>query len=364
MKLDDILKRPIVANPQRHCAIGPKSQFTYSGLEQAIDHASGQLADAGLQPGMKVALIFPLEPDFLPLFFAVLRNGAIPSPLNPEANAHELRQILDVVKPSAIITSSSIDPDTLQVDDGVALIRIEGEGQGNLAIPSRIPACSVDDALTNVAVILCSSGTTRLPKAAMLTHQNVVSNLGAFRDYFEFWPGRTWLEHEIFGLRAEIRDESGHPLPPGQSGELWMQGVNIFKGYYRNPELTAATLQEGWLRSGDIGSLDEEGHLYLLGRAKEMMIVSGHNVYPKEIESALLHLPCVADVAVASVQDAKRGEAVVAFVVPTEGASPDKESILAHCRNVLSPYKVPREISFVASIPRNATGKILRKELL
>ena len=165
-------------------------------------------------------------------------------------------------------------------------------------------------------------------------------------------------------MSAEIRDERGRVLPAGTTGELWVKGPNVMKGFYRDREATAQVLVDGWLQTGDLGLLDDDGYLSLMGRSKELMIVGGHNVYPREIENVLLEDSAIADAAVAARADPVRGERILAFVVPADGVAPDEGELLARCRRRLPSYKVPRKLFVVPAIPRNASGKILRRDLL
>jgi acyl-CoA synthetase (AMP-forming)/AMP-acid ligase II len=164
-------------------------------------------------------------------------------------------------------------------------------------------------------------------------------------------------------MRAEIRDDDGRALPTNETGELWVAGPNIMKGSYRNPDATGEVLHDGWLKTGDLGFIDADGHLYLCGRSKELVIVSGHNVYPREVENVLLEHAHVSDAAVAAEMDPIRGERLVGFVVAADAQTIDDQELIQHCRDRLSPYKVPRAIHVVASIPRNAAGKIVRRQL-
>jgi long-chain acyl-CoA synthetase len=172
------------------------------------------------------------------------------------------------------------------------------------------------------------------------------------------------------GLEQRIVDiESGRSLPPGVDGEVRMRGPNVTRGYYNRPEETAAMFdREGFLRSGDIGRLDADGHLFITGRLKEMLIVGGENVFPREIEEVLNTHPSVKDSGVVGMHDDVRGELPLAFVELKEGAdgvkvSFDEKSILTHCRAKLAGYKVPREVRVLDALPRNPTGKVMRKEL-
>ncbi len=153
-------------------------------------------------------------------------------------------------------------------------------------------------------------------------------------------------------------------LPPGQDGEIRVSGPNIMQGYYKRPEETAATFDaRGFLRTGDIGRLDEDGFLYITGRLKEMMIIGGENVFPREIEEVINKHPAVGASAVVGARDPSRGEVPVAFVEMKEGCPFDETGIRSHCRSFLAQYKVPREIIHVDALPRTPTGKILRRLL-
>jgi fatty-acyl-CoA synthase len=159
---------------------------------------------------------------------------------------------------------------------------------------------------------------------------------------------------------------AGKPYPfvdvdVSAEGELLVRGPNVFPGYWRNPEATAATLVDGWLHTGDIVEQDDEGYFWIKGRLKEMFISGGENVYPAEIESVLHEHPVVQDAAVVGVPDERWGEVGVAFVV-AEGA--DADELLGFCRERLARFKVPKRIVFVAELPRNSMGKIQKGELV
>ncbi|MBX3363613.1 MAG: AMP-binding protein [Phycisphaeraceae bacterium] len=153
-------------------------------------------------------------------------------------------------------------------------------------------------------------------------------------------------------------------VPPGRDGEIRLKGPNIFKGYWKLPDESAAAFDaEGWFRTGDIGRLDADGLLAITGRHKEMMIVGGENVFPREIEEVLNRHPAVQASGVIGVMDPIRGEVPVAFIEIAEGAEFDESALRSHCREHLAGYKVPRDIRPVESLPRNPTGKIMRRQL-
>jgi long-chain acyl-CoA synthetase len=154
----------------------------------------------------------------------------------------------------------------------------------------------------------------------------------------------------IPGVEARIVDEAGRGLPRGTVGELILKGENIMKGYYRDDEMTAQVLKDGWLFTSDLGRMDEEGYLFLTGRKKRMIITSGFNVYPREIEIVLGLHPAVLTACIVGKEDLLRGEIVKALVVKKPGAAIEERELLRHCRTYLSSYKVPREIEFVERI--------------
>ena len=168
----------------------------------------------------------------------------------------------------------------------------------------------------------------------------------------------------IPGVQVRIFDAQDHELGVGQDGEVVVRGDNVMLGYWNQEEATAATLRDGWLRTGDIGRLDEEGYLYITDRKKDMLLVHGNNVYPREIEEIIYQIPGVREVAVVGRSDPHHGELPVAFVVPAENTTLQSQAILKFCRERLANYKLPREIRVQTEpLPRNATGKILKTEL-
>ena len=147
-------------------------------------------------------------------------------------------------------------------------------------------------------------------------------------------------------------------------GEITIKGPQVFKGYWNMPEETEMVLSDdGWFRTGDIGYLDEEGYFYIVDRKKDMIIVSGYNVYPREVEDVLFEHPKVQEAAVAGKQDEKRGEIVAAWIVLKEGQTATKEEIIDYCRDNLAAYKVPKEVTFRDELPTSMVGKVLRRKL-
>lgn len=167
----------------------------------------------------------------------------------------------------------------------------------------------------------------------------------------------------IPNVELSVRAEDGTELAVGDTGELCIRGGNVMRGYWNQPEETAAVLRDGWLYTGDIGHRDEDGFFYITDRKKDMLLVNGINVYPREIEEVIHQFPGVKEVAVIGLVDPRRGEQPIAYVAPVEGASIDGAELIRFARGKLADYKVPREVRQMEALPRNATGKILKTEL-
>ncbi len=168
----------------------------------------------------------------------------------------------------------------------------------------------------------------------------------------------------FLGNVVELRDAEGRPVAEGEPGELFSRNMTGFNGYWGNPEATAEAVGEGgWISVGDIARRDEDGYLYIVDRKKDVIISGGINIYPREIEAVIETLEGVREVAVTGKPDEKWGEAVKAFVVRSEAPPITEDDILAACRDHLAGFKVPREVTFIDSLPRNASGKIMRRAL-
>ena len=167
------------------------------------------------------------------------------------------------------------------------------------------------------------------------------------------------------GVGLRLLDPAGNEVAVGEVGEIWASGPNVFDGYHGRPDETSEVLRDGWFATGDLGSFDADGYLTIAGRLKDMIIVSGFNVYPREVEDALLGHPDVAEAAVVPAPDELRLAVPKAYVVLVAGREPSKElagDILRHCRENLAPYKRIRRLQF-ADLPKTISGKIRRVEL-
>jgi len=164
-------------------------------------------------------------------------------------------------------------------------------------------------------------------------------------------------------VEMRIADEAGNDLKPGEVGEIVARGPRVMSGYWKSPEATAAAIKDGWVHTGDMGWMDDEGYFYLAGRKKDMIIRGGENISPEEVEGVLQSHPAVEEAAVIGVPDKEWGEVVRAIVALKPGASASDSEIIEYCRLRLSSFKKPESVVFVEALPRNQLGKVLKTTL-
>jgi len=226
------------------------------------------------------------------------------------------------------------------------------------------------------ALRVAVSGGASLPKDVMRTFEskygiNVLEGYGlsetASTCSFNRADDRRALSigKPIWGVQMQVADVDDKVLPPGPEhvGEILIRGHNVMKGYLGQPEITATTLRGGWLHTGDVGYVDEDGFYFIVDRIKDLVIRGGYNVYPREIEEVLYSHPGILEAAVIGKPDERLGEEVVAVVVRRDGADLDAEEVMAYCREHLAAYKCPREVRFMTELPKGPTGKILKTAL-
>jgi fatty-acyl-CoA synthase len=188
------------------------------------------------------------------------------------------------------------------------------------------------------------------PGGTALNAEDAVRKLGS--------AGKPVMHTEI-----KIVDDEGNTVPQGDVGELLIKGPNITPGYWNDPKATAEAFVDGWLKTGDAARCDDEGFIYIVDRSKDMYISGGENVYPAEIENVLYELPQVAEAAVIGIPDKRWGETGMAVLVLKEGASLEDKAVIDHCRKNLARFKVPHAVEHIDALPRNATGKVLKRVL-
>jgi fatty-acyl-CoA synthase len=205
-------------------------------------------------------------------------------------------------------------------------------------------------AARGVALLQGYGMTETSPGTAMLDAADAIRKAGS--------AGKPLLHTEV-----RIVDEAGRDVPRGTVGELWTRGPNITPGYWNKPEATRSAFVDGWLRTGDAARQDDEGFIYIVDRWKDMYISGGENVYPAEVENVIFQLPQVGDVAVIGVPSDRWGEVGKAIIVVKPGAMLTEADVVAHCLSRLAKFKVPQSVDFVEVLPRNAAGKVLKREL-
>ena len=471
--------------------------ITYGELNDQVARMRGGLARLGVSDGDRIALICGNGHPFVVGYFAALGLGAVIIPLNPTSPAPELQRELAAVEPVVAIIDRSAAASWRDVDAGQlpalrTVISVDGDAADESfeALLEAEPAEVTDVDPDHLAVLMFTSGTAGAPRAAMLTHGNLLSNIEQARSttnrvspddvvygviplYHIFGlnvvlgltmsvgatlvlvqrfdpatalesirsrgvtvvPGSpaVWVAFAHFdeapsdslatvrlalsgaaklpvsvaervlerfgvaiaegyglteaspivtssaglpplfgsvgrvlnGVEVRLVDEDGGDALVGDAGEIWVKGPNVFAGYLDDPEATARVLTpDGWLRTGDIAVCDDEGRLYLVDRAKDLIIVSGFNVFPAEVEDVLAGHPDVVEVGVVGVPHPHTGEAVRAFIVVRPGASVDEDTLIDHARDHLARYKAPSKVLFVDELPRNANGKLVRRDLI
>jgi long-chain acyl-CoA synthetase len=485
-------------HPDDHVALISRARpTTYGAVREQVAALRGGLAELGVGRGDRVALLCGNDRFFVISYLATLGLGAVAVPLNPLSPAPELQREVDAVGAVAVVVEPMAADAWRSIGTSARSVRhvIATDGssfEGAISIDDLLqhgPADIVEVEPGDLAVLIFTSGTAGSPRAAMLSHRNLLSNieqsqtarasiragdviygvlplnhifglnivlgLGLARGATvvlvqRFDPATAldtirergvtvvpgappmWVAWSHFveapadafagvrlaltgaakmpeeatrrlaerfgielaegyglteasptvtssaglpvhvgsigkvldGIDVRLVDEEGDDVPAGDSGEIWVKGPNVFMGYLDDPEATARTLTRGgWLRTGDIAVSDADGYLYLVDRAKDLIIVSGFNVFPAEVEDVLGVHPGVAEVAVVGVPHPNTGEAVKAIVVPRVGVHLDEEQLIAFCGEQLARYKCPSKVLFVEQLPRGLGGKLLRREL-
>ncbi len=243
------------------------------------------------------------------------------------------------------------------------------------AIPQLFRALSTSFEGQSLPLRLCISGAAPLPSEILreftqtfqipliegygLSEASPVVSLNPLRG-----PWKTGsIGTPIPDVEVSIQDDSGKILPDGAVGEICVRGGNVMIGYWNKPEETAKAMRDQWLLTGDIGYRDQDGYLFITDRKKDMLLVNGINVYPREIEEVLYQMEAVKEAAVIGRPDTRRGEQPVAFVVLNQGTQRSEREVIDFLRAKLADYKVPRHVHFLGALPRNATGKVLKTEL-
>ncbi len=469
--------------------------ITYTDLVGRVRRLHAGLAGHGIEPGQRVMLFAGTTPNFVIGLFGILHAGAVAIPANPLSPAPEMQSEIDVVEPHLVLVGPAAAAAFAECDPGCPVVALPGADlDGAIAYDDFV--ADADPALverqpSDLAVLLFTSGTAGAPKAAMLTHGNLMANVrqvdahstrlatsddvalaviplfhilglnlllgvivragasvvlverfdpstvieligrhgvtaisgppamwqalaehpgatpeqfarvqvavsgaaGLAREVVQLVQDRlgltltqgyglteaapvltlgagtgappTSVGRPVPGVQLRLVGPDGGDVPVGDEGEIWAKGDNVFPGYWNDPEATARALTpDGWLMTGDIGVVDDDGFLYIVDRSKDLVMVSGFNVYPGEVEAVLRNHHAVAEAAVVGIPDHATGEAVKAFVVPVPGEVLDVSQVIAHCEARMARYKCPQVVEVVDEIPRGSVaGKVRRRQL-
>ena len=522
--LHEYLRQHARTQPRKAALIWYGREISYAELDAMSDAFAHALQGIGVGRGDRVALFMQNCPQYLIAHFGIQKLGAIVSPCSPMFKAHEFAYQVGDLGAKAIVAADHLVPIVQSVRDRVPVehvysvrygdflpeeptLRVPGEGAGRRGAPPRTndfhatvtsgakPAPVDDLTMDDVALMTYTSGTTGMPKGAMLSYRNALYKTAVGQEMFQIrdedvmlavaplyhiagmicgvtmlaYTGATFVlfnrmdalavlqaieRHRVtwwyamapmlvavmnepgaesfdrsslhttmgtsFGIKLteelakrwsrfandclvyeagyglsethtndvlmprggvrwgtngvpcrgvelKIIDGEGRSLPPGESGEIVVRSLGVFKGYWNKPEATAEVLRDGWVHTGDIGKVDADGYVTFIGRVKEMIKVSGFSVFPEEVEAILILHPDVGQVAVIGVPDADKGEVVKAFVVPSAAAKAnggiDSARLVEWARENMSHYKVPRQVKVLDALPATGTGKVLRRLL-
>jgi long-chain acyl-CoA synthetase len=505
MLLGDLLCRNRTLFPEKTAVIFEGKRFTWTETEERTNRLANALLGLGVKHGDHVAILSKNCNEYFETYFGCARSGSICTAINYRLTPHELQYVIGNSGAKVVIVSDEF-LDTLEevrphLQTAEHYIVIGETPEGMKSYDDLIAAASprqpeIEQHEDDVVLQMYTSGTTGLPKGAMLTHRNLITNatgcsfgmqiqpedcilmvaplyhmaagmcslavilqggpilvhrdfnpiailddmeggevtssllipvminfllqmpgveerdfsnirgiiygaspmpvevlrkaLEVFKCDFIQGYGQTessavlcvlrpedhMLEgtpeqlrrlesagRAVFGTEVRVVDENGNDVEPDQIGEVIGRGKNVMKGYWKMPEATAEAIRDGWLHTGDLATVDEAGYVYILDRVKDMIISGGENVYSREVEEVLFKHPAVADAAVIGVPDEQWGETIKAVVVLREGHKATAEEIIDFSRKYLAGFKRPRSVDFVDSLPRNLSGKILKKDL-
>lgn len=490
MRIFEVYKNQKNLEPNHIALKYRDSIVTYEELGSWVDKYAAYFQSIGVNKGDKVAISSPNCPEFIYSYLGASKAGAIVVPLNMMLTLQEIEYIVNESGANTIV----IHPDIFQKLDKSKLssLRIKNLVVLNDDFKSAVLKLGrpyeIEIAPDEICTYLYTSGTTGNPKGAMLTHNNLISDVIALDEVSDLWPSDNFLcvlpmfhsfswtvnvllalylgstitikdsfmpkdiyntlanegitvfcgvpsmfavlvrmakkgelktlklgisggaplplevhkrFEEIFGyqiiegyglseaspvailnplepdavrkvgsigiplpgVQAKVVDENDNEVPIGEVGELVIKGPIVMVGYHNMPEETAKTLRNGWLHTGDLAKQDEDGYFYIVDRLKDLIIVGGYNVYPREVEEVIYQHPAIQDVAVIGVGDKIKGEDIKAYIVLKEGEKLTKQELQKFLQGKLANYKIPKIYEFVAELPKTPTGKVLKKLL-
>jgi long-chain acyl-CoA synthetase len=477
------------SKPYNEALIFEDKRFTYQEIDDLISKMAHFVQEKGIKKGDRVLLICQNSPEFVISYLGIIRAGATVIPLNITLTPEEIKYIIKDAQAKLVVVHEKIVEavaSKLKLDFSKQInIELTVINKGFIDTIKELPP-SDNEERAEIAAFLYTSGTTGYPKGAMLTHENLISNvkslqkivklnekdnmlcvlpmfhsfawttsvilplyagskvtikstfkpreiieaiakekatifcgapamytvliqagsvqafktlrfvvsggsslpekiLASFEEKFDVplvegyglsEASPVVIMNPIEGVRkpgsiglplpdvdVKLVDEDLNEVKKGEIGEIAVKGPNVMKGYFNMPEETKNTLVDAWLLTGDMGKKDEDGYYYIIDRKKELIVVSGFNVYPKEVESVIYNYPGVKECAVIGVPDEARGEIVKALIVSEENEEIDIKDIKQYLKERLAPYKRPKTIEITDDLPKNATGKIMKRLL-
>nr|MBC7245157.1 long-chain fatty acid--CoA ligase [Chloroflexota bacterium] len=499
LNLTTVLETGAFSRPQHTALISNGYRMSYGQLNEAANRCAAGLAQLGVRPGDKVAIMLPNVPEFIIAYFGALKTGGCVVPLNTLFKAAEIAYQLEDSDAVALIVEETLLPEAQQALKRVEACRhliVVGKQAppgwkrfADLLESGQPDFDTVQTRSDDTAVILYTAGAMGYPRGAELTHFNMFYNAALTADrlckitpqdislavlplfhafgqtcvmnatlyaggtltllarfdtdkvlqtiqrdrvtlllgvptmywYLQHYPraerydwsslrlccsggaalpvdlmrafGERYglpifegyglsetspvasfnptdkpprpgsIGQPIYGVQMRIVDENDHEVPPGTVGEIVIRGHNVMKGYYKRPGLTAEAMRGGWFHTGDLGRRDEDGYFHIVGRKKDLIKRGGLNIYPREVEDVLLAHPAIAEVAVVGIPDEVMGEEIKAFVVLEPDEAVDAEEIIEYARGQMAAYKYPRYIEFRTELPKDAAGKVIKRQL-
>ncbi|HEX6424513.1 MAG TPA: AMP-binding protein [Acidimicrobiales bacterium] len=358
-----------------------ETRLTYAELHDEARTFGAALVASGIEPRDRVALWAPNGAEWIVAVLGLFQAGAVLVPVNTRFKGVEAADILKAGILACVAAGAAMLPEPVFDVDRV-LARVAGEEVTVLPGPptlyqsildhpdrSRHDLSSLRVAVTGAAdipVALVRRVADELPFSTIVTGYGLTEagTASATAPDDDAETIATTVGRPRPGFEVRILGDHDRDLPAGETGEVVLRGPSVMAGYLDDPAATTATLSpEGWLRTGDLGVIDERGRLRIVGRSKDMFIVGGFNAYPAEIEDHLLRHPEVQQAAVIGIPDERLGEVGMAFVVARSGDPAVGADLLAWCRDRMANYKVPRAIEIVDQLPVNATGKVVKDEL-
>src|SRR5437899_164840 len=380
--------------------------ISYRALDAAVDRFAAGLRGIGVLPGDLVSLVLPNTPHFIVAFFGVLRAGGIVVQTKPLYTPRELKGLWTDAGVETVVTldlfwhnvskaRANAGVKRLVVCDVGEFLKaplrqlypikkrrdLKKQGHWPLDIPheagihrfadlARTPASPPSETLASPAELAVLPNEVRkefeaatggrLVEGYGLTEASPVTHCNPLNGVVKECIGIPFPDTDA---KVVDPDDPSRELAQGDVGELAVRGPQVMKGYWNKPEETRMVLRDGWLLTGDLAKMDTDGYFYIVDRKKDIILCSGYNVYPREVEEVLFMHPAIGEAAAIGVPDPYRGETVKAFVVLKAGKTATEAEGIAFCKERLAPFKVPKAVEFATALPRSLVGKVLRRQL-